>query len=429
MGWYNIEMVETCNQLRLIIYGTGRRLKKYIDRFDIDSIVCFTDRDYEKYADGLYGKRVISPKDICQYDYDFVIVTTDIFFCEISTELVRSYSVPANRILHIDYLIGENKKKLEYEALLRIEMMMQKYDHASCADVFRDALGHYINVVKQRLNDRGLRYLESYEINGDIFEKGNIVANSGTLWMTENSRSKVTIYVVTHKDYAVLGDPMYQTFGVGDKHDEQIGLNPEYKHDSIEHMNHLINECTALYSIWKHDSDSDYIGLNHYRRFFESAINPGLPVQEWEASIILKNCDVIVPVANVYGNSIMEQLKEYICEDAYYAGVEALYEVFEHRSETERNVLNIFVKENVMYPYQMFIMRRELVDEYCSWLFPILFELIERVKIKDDWDAYSKRIMGFIAERLFTVWLMLTEYRIEELPVIKTDDLGPYGLS
>ena len=82
-----------------------------------------------------------------------------------------------------------------------------------------------------------------------------------------------------------------------------------------------------------------------------------------------------------------------------------------------------------MYPYQMFIMRRELVDEYCSWLFPILFELIERVKIKDDWDAYSKRIMGFIAERLFTVWLMLTEYRIEELPVIKTDDLGPYGLS
>lgn len=67
-------MVETCNQLRLIIYGTGRRLKKYIDRFDIDSIVCFTDRDYEKYADGLYGKRVISPKDICQYDYDFVIV-------------------------------------------------------------------------------------------------------------------------------------------------------------------------------------------------------------------------------------------------------------------------------------------------------------------------------------------------------------------
>ena len=54
--------------------------------------------------------------------------------------------------------------------------------------------------------------------------------------------------------------------------------------------------------------------------------------------------------------------------------------------------------------------------------------MIDRVAIKDDWDMYSKRVIGFWAERMLTVWLLYTGYRIEELPVIVTDDGVPYGL-
>ena len=59
--------------------------------------------------------------------------------------------------------------------------------------------------------------------------------------------------------------------------------------------------------------------------------------------------------------------------------------------------------------FNMMIMERGLVDEYCRWLFDILFELEKRVKAgmveMPPLSSFQARFYGRISEIIFNVWL------------------------
>ena len=63
----------------------------------------------------------------------------------------------------------------------------------------------------------------------------------------------------------------------------------------------------------------------------------------------------------------------------------------------------------------MFIMKRELADKYCTWLFDILFELEKRLDISN-YDDNDKRVFGFVSERLLDVWLDANEIKYKDIP-------------
>ena len=65
----------------------------------------------------------------------------------------------------------------------------------------------------------------------------------------------------------------------------------------------------------------------------------------------------------------------------------------------------------------MFIMKKELLDDYCGWLFDILFELEKRLDISSYSDN-DKRVFGFVSERLLDVWLIKNEIRYKDIPYI-----------
>ena len=65
----------------------------------------------------------------------------------------------------------------------------------------------------------------------------------------------------------------------------------------------------------------------------------------------------------------------------------------------------------------MFVMKREIFNEYCQWLFSFLIEAAEKIEV-EKYDAYSKRVIGFFAERMLTVWLTMHPYKMKELPVL-----------
>ena len=65
----------------------------------------------------------------------------------------------------------------------------------------------------------------------------------------------------------------------------------------------------------------------------------------------------------------------------------------------------------------MFVMKKSLFDEYCTWLFDILFELEMRTDLSN-YDTYEARIFGFISERLFNVWLEKQNLEKCEVPVV-----------
>ncbi len=412
---------------KYIIYGVGRRLERHIDCFESDQIICFADRNHREYSDGYAGKEVIAPDNIGRYNYDIIVVSSNIYFNEILKELIFHYSVPVSSIVSMDYILRNSEPEYELLIMRIVCDFLKRYDKDGYNAFFCNAKKNYLEYIKECMYGIGIRYLfYNNELNNDLLVRNNTLYINGSL-LQISTDCKIRIFVVAHKDYAELGDPVYKTNWVGDKYKEK--RKNEKDEENINHLNPVINECTALYWIWKHEEDYDYIGLNHYRRYFESPMNPGVPLQKWEAYTMLKGCDVITAQAEVFEMSVKDKLGEQVCEEAFAAGINALYRIFDHRSEAERNEVNLFLDSNVIYPCQMFIMRRELMDEYCNWLFPILFELIEKVEIKDEWDAYSKRIIGFIAERLFTVWLLLKEYRIEELPILLTDNSGPYGMN
>ena len=65
--------------------------------------------------------------------------------------------------------------------------------------------------------------------------------------------------------------------------------------------------------------------------------------------------------------------------------------------------LDTVLKQNMLIPYNMFIAGRLFLNDYCQWLFPILFELEKRLETElKERNAYQKRIFGFLSERLLT---------------------------
>ena len=67
--------------------------------------------------------------------------------------------------------------------------------------------------------------------------------------------------------------------------------------------------------------------------------------------------------------------------------------------------------------FNMFLMRSDLLDAYCNWLFPVLFDLEDRLDITD-YSEYDERVFGFVAERLLDVWVETNHVAYQECPVI-----------
>ncbi|WP_302177478.1 DUF4422 domain-containing protein [Megamonas funiformis] len=70
-----------------------------------------------------------------------------------------------------------------------------------------------------------------------------------------------------------------------------------------------------------------------------------------------------------------------------------------------------------LYIYNMFAMKKSLFDEYCAWLFDILFTLENRIDISD-YDKYNARVFGFLSERLFNVWLEKKSLKVKTIDVV-----------
>ena len=63
----------------------------------------------------------------------------------------------------------------------------------------------------------------------------------------------------------------------------------------------------------------------------------------------------------------------------------------------------------------MFVTKREILNRYCEWLFSFLVEVANSIDVTG-YDEYSQRVIGFFAERMWSVWLRKNRVKIMELP-------------
>ncbi len=68
------------------------------------------------------------------------------------------------------------------------------------------------------------------------------------------------------------------------------------------------------------------------------------------------------------------------------------------------------------------IVRKEIFDDYCEWLFSILFEVEKRIQISN--NVYQARVFGFLSERLMRVYIEKKKLKVKEVKVLKIDENG-----
>ena len=225
----------------------------------------------------------------------------------------------------------------------------------------------------------------------------------------------VKIIVAAHKAFRMPQDEMYLPLHVGaeGKKDQNgqpldIGFVRDNTGDNISLKNPGYCELTGLYWAWK-NLDADYIGLAHYRRHFSlhrkrDPFDGVLKYSELEP--LLRNKRVIIPTKRRY---YIESLYNHYKHTHYISQLDETRRIIEEKYPDYLPSFDRVVRRTWGHMFNMMIMERGLVDEYCRWLFDILFELEKRVKAgmveMPPLSSFQARFYGRISEIIFNVWL------------------------
>ena len=226
------------------------------------------------------------------------------------------------------------------------------------------------------------------------------------------------IIIATHKQYWMPGDGMYIPLQVGADVNKNVrlGYRKDNTGDNISSKNKNYCELTGLYWAWK-NLDMSCLGLVHYRRHFsvrkkrskkDSVLNSN------ELKKVLKKTDIILPKKRHY--FIETNYSQYV--HAHHAeDLELTRKIIGEKHPRYLQAYDKCMKRRSGHKFNMFIMKKQYFNEYCEWLFDILFELEERLDISD-YNENDSRVFGFVSERLLDVWLTAKGYSYVELPYI-----------
>lgn len=251
------------------------------------------------------------------------------------------------------------------------------------------------------------------------------------------NKEKISIYVVTRADLEseLIKNSIFYPITCGsaflEKENHQLRDDVG---DNISLKSDWFCEFTAIYWVWK-NKPSDFVGFCHYRRYFSFSDKKypisewGLVLEEFVSSELIKkysileeqmtkeiiNYDVItacpvdvrnIPIDVRNRNVCYKNLKDY-CQkkgDFYTSDLEILRQIVKEKYSDFVPYLDEYYDQPYSNWYNCFIMKWELFDQFCQFLFTILFEFEKRI----DTSLYSsqrRRIVGFCGEHLYGIWL------------------------
>lgn len=168
------------------------------------------------------------------------------------------------------------------------------------------------------------------------------------------------------------------------------GITTDDTGDNISNKNKQFCELTALYWIWK-NAKEDVVGLCHYRRHFT------LPCG-WQKIMEENNIDVILPIPLYVTPTLGDNYRKRHDKKE----IDYILDYFKEHYKEEYDSILSFFKGNLYSPCNMFIMKRDVFNEFAGWLFPILEAVVAHSGQKE--DIYQNRYPGFLAERLMSYY-------------------------
>ena len=218
------------------------------------------------------------------------------------------------------------------------------------------------------------------------------------------------VVVAAHKPYRMPADGCYLPVQVGAAGRPGIGFARDDAGESISARNANWCELTGLYWAWR-NLRSDALGLVHYRRHFRGR---GGIATGAELAAALARTGIVLPRRRNY---FIETTRSQYVHAHHAADLDVTRRILVERHPDCVAAFDRAMASTKGHRFNMFVMRRDLADRYCAWLFDVLFELERRLDISG-YSPYDARVFGFVAERLLDVWLAANRLEGEELPVL-----------
>lgn len=242
--------------------------------------------------------------------------------------------------------------------------------------------------------------------------------------------SDVTILVCCHKKDYYYDGLGFLPIQVGKSLSNiDLGITGDDTGDNISELNPYFCELTAQYWYWKNGKKTKYIGLNHYRRYFDFNIRKHcyLPViNTSEESIklspphlpdldsLFKKYDIVLAQPTTYPYS----LRFNYCYAHIIDDYEILDQVIKNKfSDYYKSFKEVMNASNKLPHFNMFITKNEIFDNYTKWIFDVLFEVKKHVKISQ--YPFQARVFGYMSERLIKVYIKKHKLRVYYSPVRK----------
>ena len=237
----------------------------------------------------------------------------------------------------------------------------------------------------------------------------------------------IKVIVATHKKYQMPTDEMYLPVQVGAEEKEDLGYIKDNEGENISTKNPSFCELTGLYWAWK-NLKADYIGLVHYRRYFflkkkhykteKEKFENVLTLNE--ADKLLDETDIILPKKRKY---YIENLYSHYKHTMYVEPLDETRKIIEEKYPEYLGKFDKLHNRTSAHMFNMFIMKKEILNDYCNWLFDILFELERKINgIK--YDAFHSRFYGRISELLLDVWINKNELKYKEIPIMDMQNIN-----
>lgn len=426
-----------------------------IGRFSFDYIVVFSDIYFESIKEELIGKyfvlqgKIISWRAFLKGDYpasniggDFykkfilehhTYKILDIGMEELSKFFISVKGISERENLRIDG-VGDLKtpiyKNLYNNTYVSIRSIFVPYDLLIIQKRFIQQIKieellslnpNYLIIAEtyHYLENRKDTWLQESYLG---YQKNEFILPDERIYVYEKENRLIDtdckIYVVTHKEYNIKGDSLYIPLCVGSEYKNSSYLN-EKTGENISELNERLNECTALYWIWK-NTNSEYVGLNHYRRYF---YNTHLKysanyLSQKKIHYILKEkkYGIILPELKRLPISVLDNISGVVGNELSNKAYETVVMFMKKRQPDYIDSFRTVMHGNLLYPCNMFVTSRSILDLYCQWLFSFIIEAARELDVSLH-NKTQKRVIGYFAEAMITCWLMKQDIRIWELPI------------
>ena len=148
------------------------------------------------------------------------------------------------------------------------------------------------------------------------------------------------------------------------------------------------------------------------KRYYEGINIDEVVLTKKQIEILLNENQVIVPKKRNY---YIETLYSHYDHTFDGMHLDVARKIIEEKTPEYLLSFDKVMKQRSGYMFNMFIMPKTLVNEYCEWLFKILDSMYEQIDISD-YTAFEARLFGRVSELLFNVWLEYKNIQPKEVP-------------